>query len=138
MDGSPHSSRSPSQDLEQLQKALEQVKKGSKGKGPTKEQKEEEAACEKLIAHLEEGKDIRIRKDWKQADVDVINQLQLLTAKPVRRGALLSEGQHPGFVDYSTLLCAPVCPILGCLLASARAEALGARGRPAPWGSPPA
>mmetsp|Transcript_70889 Transcript_70889/g.224432 ORF Transcript_70889/g.224432 Transcript_70889/m.224432 type:complete len:386 (-) Transcript_70889:428-1585(-) len=72
-----------SKDLEQLGKHLENAKKGSKGKAPSKEQKEEIAACEKLIEHLEAGKDVRTETGWKHADVDVINQLQLLTAKPV-------------------------------------------------------
>lgn len=35
-----------------------------------------------VLEHLEEGKDVRLG-DWKAADIDVLNQFQLLTAKPV-------------------------------------------------------
>ena len=35
-----------------------------------------------VIAHLEEGKDVRLG-DWKAADIEILNTFQLLSAKPV-------------------------------------------------------
>jgi obg-like ATPase 1 len=55
-------------------------------KTPQSKKKWEEnlAAYEKFLAFMNEGKDIRNGMDqWTNADIDVLNDLQLLTAKPV-------------------------------------------------------
>ena len=51
-------------------------------RGLKKEQKEELASTEALLAWLQAGKDVRLNREWSVNDVEVINQHQLLTAKP--------------------------------------------------------
>lgn len=52
-----------------------------KSRGLKKEQEEELELCKRLQALLEEGKDVRMG-EWSAKDIDVLNEYQLLTAKP--------------------------------------------------------
>lgn len=53
-----------------------------KSRGLKKDQIEELACAEKIKAWLEEGKDVR-RGEWTAKETDILNEYQLLTAKPV-------------------------------------------------------
>ncbi|MCB9202138.1 MAG: redox-regulated ATPase YchF [Flavobacteriales bacterium] len=67
-------------DLETVEKRLEKAKKHSKG--GNKEEKAIAELCEKLIQHLESGKNIRIL-ELNDAETDLLSELQLITSKPV-------------------------------------------------------
>jgi obg-like ATPase 1 len=58
-----------------------------------KDAKEEYAALERISAWLSGGKDVRLG-DWGAVDVEVLNKLQLLTAKPVVYLINLSEKDY--------------------------------------------
>ena len=74
-------------DIEFVGKHVEELKRmAGRGPGLKKEQKEELATAEKVLAWLQAGKDIRegIQSDtWTLKDVDWLNEKQLLTSKPV-------------------------------------------------------
>jgi len=53
-----------------------------RGMDKTKKSASELVVLEKIVKHLEEGKDIRIGS-WHNNDIDVLNELQCLTGKPV-------------------------------------------------------
>jgi obg-like ATPase 1 len=36
-----------------------------------------------VIVLLEEGKEVRLKKDWKSKEIEYLNEYQLITAKPV-------------------------------------------------------
>jgi len=55
--------------------------------------KEEQATVEKILEWLKEGKDVR-KGDWSPKEVEVINPLFLLTAKPVVYLVNLSEKDY--------------------------------------------
>ncbi|EIN04942.1 cytoplasmic protein [Punctularia strigosozonata HHB-11173 SS5] len=82
-------------DIEWVQKALENLKKTSRSLGNTsladKAKKEEIATVEKVLKCIsEDNKDVR-KGDWNGKEIEVINGLQLLTAKPVTYLVNLSE-----------------------------------------------
>ncbi|AQK50234.1 Obg-like ATPase 1 [Zea mays] len=68
-------------DLEFMEKKLEDLDKSMK-RSNDKQLKIEHELCERVIAHLEERKDVRLG-DWKAAEVEILNTFQLLSAKPV-------------------------------------------------------
>lgn len=68
-------------DIEFMKKRLEDLDKSMK-RSNDKQLKIEHELCERVIAHLEEGKDVRLG-DWKAADIEILNTFQLLSAKPV-------------------------------------------------------
>lgn len=68
-------------DKEWMGNAVERQAKAMRSKA-TKEQKEVMATLEKASAMLENNEEIR-RGDWTGKDIDVLNGLNLLTAKPV-------------------------------------------------------
>ena len=74
-------------DIEFVAKSVEELKRAAgRGPGLKKEQKEELATAEKVLAWLESGKDVRegVNTDtWSIKDVDWLNEKQLLTSKPV-------------------------------------------------------
>jgi len=83
-------------DIEFTEKALENVKKQTRRGGQSlemKKLKEEEATVEKILALLQDGKDIR-HQHWSPKEVEVINPLFLLTAKPVVYLTNLSEKDY--------------------------------------------
>lgn len=83
-------------DIEFAEKGLELVKKQTIRGGQSLEMrklKEEQATVEKLLAWLKDGKDIR-KGDWTPKEVEVINPLSLLTAKPVVFLVNLSEKDY--------------------------------------------
>ncbi|EOO02477.1 putative gtp-binding protein [Phaeoacremonium minimum UCRPA7] len=83
-------------DIEFVEKALENQKKKTRQGGQSLEQKkarEEEATIEKILAWLKDGKDVR-KGDWTPKEVEVINPLFLLTAKPVVYLINLSEKDY--------------------------------------------
>lgn len=69
-------------DIEMVKRSIEDLNKMI-SRGLKKEQKEELAACEVILQWLEEGKDVRHKKDWSVNEIEYINNKQLLTAKPV-------------------------------------------------------
>lgn len=70
-------------DLEAVEKNVAEVKKLIP-RGLKKEQKEELASAEKVMAWLQSGKEIRNgMEEWNLKDVDYLNERQFLTAKPV-------------------------------------------------------
>lgn len=68
-------------DTEWVASAVDRQQKAMRAKA-TKEQKEQMATLEKAQTMLAEGKEIR-HGDWNGKDIDVLNGLNLLTAKPV-------------------------------------------------------
>ncbi|WWC66351.1 GTP-binding protein YchF [Kwoniella pini CBS 10737] len=82
-------------DIEWVEKGLEMAKKNARSAGGVsladKAKKEEVAIVEKILKHLtEDNKDVR-KGNWSNKEVDVINGLNLLTAKPITYLVNLSE-----------------------------------------------
>ncbi|KAL9090698.1 MAG: hypothetical protein Q9165_005186 [Trypethelium subeluteriae] len=72
-------------DIEFVEKAHENLLKQTRRGGQSLEMKkllEEQATVEKILEHLKAGKDVR-KNNWQPKEVEVINPLFLLTAKPV-------------------------------------------------------
>jgi obg-like ATPase 1 len=85
-------------DIEWVEKTLENLKKVGRNLGSSsladKARKEEIATVEKILKTLTvDGKDIR-KADWSNKEIDVVNGLQLLTAKPVTYLVNLSEKDY--------------------------------------------
>ncbi|KAK5658790.1 hypothetical protein OQA88_1602 [Cercophora sp. LCS_1] len=83
-------------DIEFVEKALENQKKKTRQGGQSlqmKQWKEEEATIEKILAWLKDGKDVR-KGTWSPKEVEVINPLFLLSAKPVVFLINLSEKDY--------------------------------------------
>ncbi|KAI9808413.1 MAG: Obg-like ATPase [Pycnora praestabilis] len=83
-------------DIEFTEKALEILKKQTARGGQSLEMrklKEEQATVEKILAWLKDGKDVR-KENWAPKEVEVINPLFLLTAKPVVYLVNLSEKDY--------------------------------------------
>jgi obg-like ATPase 1 len=83
-------------DIEFVEKALENQKKKTRQGGQSlqmKQWKAEEATIEKILAWLKDGKDVR-KGNWAPKEVEVINPLFLLSAKPVVYLVNLSEKDY--------------------------------------------
>ncbi|KAF2667845.1 GTP-binding protein-like protein YchF [Microthyrium microscopicum] len=83
-------------DIEFTEKGLENIKKQTRRGGQSlemKKLKEEEATIEKILQWLKDGKDVR-KGTWAPKEVEVINPLFLLTAKPVVYLCNLSEKDY--------------------------------------------
>ncbi|KAF2866784.1 P-loop containing nucleoside triphosphate hydrolase protein [Massariosphaeria phaeospora] len=83
-------------DIEFTEKALEKLVKETRRGGQSlemKKLKEEQATVEKILEMLKAGKDVR-RGDWAPKEVEVINPLFLLSAKPVVYLVNLSEKDY--------------------------------------------
>merc|ERR1711900_68388 len=83
-------------DIEFTEKALEASKKLTRRGGQSlemKKLKEEEACIEKVLALLQGGGDVR-KGDWSAKEIEYINPLFLLTAKPVVYLINLSEKDY--------------------------------------------
>ncbi|SNX87747.1 related to YLF2 - putative glycogen phosphorylase, GTP-binding protein [Melanopsichium pennsylvanicum] len=85
-------------DIEWIEKGLDNAKKIARSAGNVslddKKKKEEVNIIERLLKHVQEdNKDIR-KGDWNNNEVEVINNLQLLTAKPVIYLVNLSERDY--------------------------------------------
>ncbi|CAD6446773.1 43ed7550-04fc-4936-9174-6ea4f4e47da7 [Sclerotinia trifoliorum] len=83
-------------DIEFVEKALEAQKKLTRRGGQSlemKKLKEEEATIEKVLAMLNDGKDVR-KGNWSPKEIECINPLFLLTAKPVVYLINLSEKDY--------------------------------------------
>ncbi|KAK7703579.1 Obg-like ATPase [Botryosphaeria dothidea] len=83
-------------DIEFAEKAHENYVKQTRRGGQTlemKKLKEEQATVEKVIEHLKAGKDVR-KGDWSPKEVELINTLFLLSAKPVVFLVNLSEKDY--------------------------------------------
>ncbi|KAI1137849.1 putative GTP-binding protein [Hypoxylon sp. FL0543] len=83
-------------DIEFVEKALENSKKKTRLGGQSlelKKAKEDEATIEKVLAWLKDGKDVR-KGTWTPKEVEVINTLLLLSAKPVVYLVNLSERDY--------------------------------------------
>ncbi|CCA66676.1 probable GTP-binding protein [Serendipita indica DSM 11827] len=85
-------------DIEWVEKALENLKKSSRALGSNsladKAKKEEIAITERILAVLkEENRDVR-KAEWTNKEIDVVNGLMLLTAKPVTYLVNLSEKDY--------------------------------------------
>lgn len=83
-------------DIEFVEKALENLKKQTRRGGQSlemKKLKEEEATVEKILSWLNDGKDVR-KENWTSKEVEVINPLFLLSAKPVVYLVNLSEKDY--------------------------------------------
>ncbi|KZT59172.1 GTP-binding protein YchF [Calocera cornea HHB12733] len=84
-------------DIEWVEKKLEDLKKTGRSLGPNsvegKKRNEEIATVEKALALLKDEKDVR-KGDWGNKEIDTINSLALLTAKPVTYLVNLSEKDY--------------------------------------------
>ncbi|KAK2752819.1 hypothetical protein FQN55_005951 [Onygenales sp. PD_40] len=83
-------------DIEFVEKALEALGKQTRRGGQSlemKKLKEEEATVAKILQWLQDGKDVR-KGEWNPKEVEVINPLFLLTAKPVVYLVNLSEKDY--------------------------------------------
>lgn len=80
-------------DIEFAEKALENIQKVTKRGGQSlevKKAKEDQVTIEKVLAMLNDNKDVR-KGNWNPKEVEVINPMLLLTAKPVVYLINLSE-----------------------------------------------
>ncbi|CAI5500664.1 unnamed protein product [Closterium sp. Naga37s-1] len=68
-------------DIEFMERAKEDYEKQLK-RSNDKQLKIDHELCLRVLAHLNEGKDVRLG-EWKAADTEVLNTFQLLSAKPV-------------------------------------------------------
>ncbi|EJD07091.1 cytoplasmic protein [Fomitiporia mediterranea MF3/22] len=85
-------------DIEWVEKALDGLKRGARALNSTsladRAKKEEITTVEKVLKCVQEdGKDVR-KGDWTNKEIDVINGLMLLTAKPVTYLVNLSERDY--------------------------------------------
>ncbi|CAL5873417.1 uncharacterized protein PFLUO_LOCUS7696 [Penicillium psychrofluorescens] len=83
-------------DIEFVEKALDALNKQTRRGGQSlemKKLKEEEATVAKVLQYLQDGNDIR-KGNWGPKEVEVINPLFLLTAKPVVYLVNLSEKDY--------------------------------------------
>ncbi|KAK8070160.1 GTP-binding protein [Apiospora phragmitis] len=83
-------------DIEFVEKALENQKKKTRVGGQSlevKKAREEEATIVKILDMLKDGKDVR-KGNWSPKEVEVINPLFLLSAKPVVYLVNLSEKDY--------------------------------------------
>ncbi|KAG7104069.1 Obg-like ATPase 1 [Verticillium longisporum] len=83
-------------DIEFVEKALEAQKKKTRSGGQSLEMKKmiaEQDTIQKIIDWLKDGKDVR-KGNWTSKEVEVINPLFLLTAKPVVYLVNLSERDY--------------------------------------------
>ncbi|KAK4949896.1 Obg-like ATPase [Elasticomyces elasticus] len=83
-------------DIEFVEKAKENLSKQTRRGGQSlemKKLKEEEATVDKILQWLKDGKDVR-KGDWSPKEVEVINPLFLLSAKPVVYLVNLSEKDY--------------------------------------------
>ncbi|KAK8044245.1 P-loop containing nucleoside triphosphate hydrolase protein [Apiospora rasikravindrae] len=83
-------------DIEFVEKALENQKKKTRVGGQSlevKKAKEEEATIVKILDMLKDGKDVR-KGNWGPKEIEVINPLFLLSAKPVVYLVNLSEKDY--------------------------------------------
>ncbi|KAI0204861.1 P-loop containing nucleoside triphosphate hydrolase protein [Astrocystis sublimbata] len=83
-------------DIEFTEKSIENQKKKTRVGGQSlevKKAKEEEATMEKVLAWLNDGKDVR-KGNWSTKEVEVINTMMLLSAKPVVYLVNLSEKDY--------------------------------------------
>eukprot|EP01027_Heterolobosea_sp_BB2_P020729 GEZU01029609.1.p2 GENE.GEZU01029609.1~~GEZU01029609.1.p2 ORF type:complete len:395 (-),score=174.91 GEZU01029609.1:394-1578(-) len=71
-------------DIEFVEQAHEKIAAVVKRAGASapKDKKEELATVEKVLEHLRAGKEVRTGQ-WKAAEIEILNTMQLLTAKPV-------------------------------------------------------
>jgi obg-like ATPase 1 len=79
-------------DVERLIGHIETMKKLIP-RGLKKEQKDELAAAEKVLEYIQAGNDIRFG-DWNLVETDFLNNMQLITAKPVVYLVNLSERDY--------------------------------------------
>lgn len=68
-------------DIEFVERAIEDLEKQLK-RSNDKQLKLDLECCKKVLAWLQDGKDVRLG-DWKAAEVEIMNPFQFLTAKPV-------------------------------------------------------
>jgi len=84
-------------DIEWTEKKLDDLKKTGRSLGPNsvegKKRNEEIACVEKALGLLKDEKDVR-KGDWGNKEIDIVNSLQLLTAKPVTYLVNLSEKDY--------------------------------------------
>ncbi|KKA26299.1 hypothetical protein TD95_001766 [Thielaviopsis punctulata] len=83
-------------DIEFVEKALENQKKKTRVGGQSLEQKkakQEQETIEKILAYLKDGNEVR-KGNWGPKEIEVINPLMLLTAKPVVYLVNLSERDY--------------------------------------------
>ncbi|KAF4571413.1 Obg-like ATPase 1 [Pleurotus pulmonarius] len=85
-------------DIEWVEKTVDALKKTTRGLGSTsladRAKKEELATVERVLKTLTtDARDVR-KADWNNKEIDVINGLQLLTAKPVTYLVNLSEKDY--------------------------------------------
>eukprot|EP00898_Chlorokybus_atmophyticus_P009089 jgi/Chlat1/9181/Chrsp97S08457 len=79
-------------DVDMLEKHLEALNKVIR-RGLDKQAKLEDEVCQKVLEWLKSGKDVRAG-DWKAAEIEVINTVQLITSKPVIYLINLSEPDY--------------------------------------------
>ncbi len=77
-------------DLDTVQKRLDRARKQSKGGDPLERLAAE--VCDKLAAHLDEGKPARSLSLEDDKAIEIVQNMQLLTAKPVFYVANVDEG----------------------------------------------
>ncbi|KAF8958335.1 cytoplasmic protein [Flammula alnicola] len=85
-------------DIEWVEKYLDNLKKSGRNLGSSsladRAKKEEIATVEKVLKTITvDGKDVR-KAEWTNKEIDVVNNLQLLTAKPVTYLVNLSEKDY--------------------------------------------
>ncbi|GAB4815015.1 hypothetical protein N2152v2_002061 [Parachlorella kessleri] len=79
-------------DIERLEKYVQSIRDQEK-RGLKKEQKEEIVMGDHVLEWLKEGKDVRFG-DWSTAEIEFLNNIQLISAKPVVYLVNLSEKDY--------------------------------------------
>lgn len=79
-------------DIEFVQARIDDLDKQMK-RSNDKQLKIEHELCQRVMAHLREGKDVRLG-EWKSAEIEILNTFQLLTAKPVVYLVNMSEKDY--------------------------------------------
>lgn len=109
-------------DLESVNKRLERARKQSKGGDP--KEKVALALCERLVAHLDQGKPARSFAVSDDKEQEVLREMQLLTRKPVFYVANVDEAalgnveeneHYRALVAFAQKEGAPVVPICAAL-----------------------
>lgn len=80
-------------DIERCESTIETIKKPRTGPLAKKEQQDELAAATKVLEWLQSGKDVRFG-DWSSAEIEWLNSVMFITAKPVVYLVNLSERDY--------------------------------------------
>ncbi len=122
-------------DLDTVNKRLDRARKQSKGGDPV--EKLAIGLCERLAAHLDQGKPVRSLELADEKERDIAKEMQLLTAKPtfyvanVDEASLLALDENPHYRALSALAAEEKAPVVAiCAALEAQIAELDPADRP--------